>query len=128
MPASHIDRPGRRQMEGWLSLIKEVAEFLPDLDMAVNTLEGRRVFAPWDDVAYALRIQSSELQSGNTTVKEKLPEILLDLEWLEADETQLIKSVRAACAPRSLAHSGLVRPPALSVGLPEQSFKGYVQN
>jgi hypothetical protein len=78
MTTSHTEGPGRKQIERWASLMKEVESFLPNLDMAVNTMDGSRVFAPWEDVAYTVRTKRNG--SENTTVHHKLLEIPLDLE------------------------------------------------
>jgi hypothetical protein len=40
----------------WLSMIKEVEGLLPDLDMAINTVDDSRFVAPWQDVQRAMRI------------------------------------------------------------------------
>ena len=108
--------------EGWrsnalVSLIKKLAKFLPDMDIAMNRLDQPRVVVPWDDMQKLLAKEEESRRTPPETIDEfsknmegfanltsgEAPQDSEDPEWYAWHGKQYMDVVKEACPPNSPA-------------------------
>ena len=137
-------------MKIWHGMVKEIKDFLPDLDMPMNVMDEPRLIAPWEDIdRYVRKEQESRHLVPTQNVIKQLSPLDVDEDEGEKMEIDFIKegaywdTARVACAPDSPSRSvpaavnftgsapfcedesGERCRPDASVWL---SYKGYVSN
>jgi hypothetical protein len=67
--ANHMERPW---MELWLSLVKTIENYLPDLDMAINVMDEPRLVVPWEKINEYMEKEkgSRKLSEVSETISE----------------------------------------------------------
>lgn len=132
---------GRVWMDLWGDLVSTIAQYLPDLDMAINIMDESRLVVPWEtidgymDAERATRkiTPASEVITHftNTSVSdtEVVPPFDPEFGWGNYWELAVI-----GCHPDSPARTAYkpeydyTLPPPLPNSYPAHSYKGYVQN
>ncbi|KAF1814196.1 hypothetical protein P152DRAFT_372764, partial [Eremomyces bilateralis CBS 781.70] len=138
-----VDRPW---LGPWAEMVQEVAEHLPDLEMAMNVLDESRVIVPWETIAGAV-----EKEIAGRKSPEQLFESLAsyrteyDLTWPDEMSRGVLSSsaqfvtagkywdlAKPGCHPASLArndpfpnYSGAYPPPTQFL---THLFNDYVSN
>lgn len=126
--------------ETWLQLVVSIDSMLPDLDLAINTIEGSRIIMPWNDIEQAVRMQRgtkpwpkhavSKVYHTKSMPSNDPQAIAITSNRDQADEKSSWDIARLGCT----SHSPALRAPAstnptmLPTGPPDHSFHGYVQN
>ncbi|KAK3071365.1 hypothetical protein LTR53_008770 [Teratosphaeriaceae sp. CCFEE 6253] len=136
----HADPMGR--MPHWFRLVKELAQWLPDVDLPVNVMDESRLLVPWDEIkervqeeAAARRVASpSEVRTqftGLPAIDAEPEDEPFDVRW--TGEGPYWDLLRQACPPDSpsrnippidIYHDAIDMPTAY----PRHSLAGYVQN
>ncbi|PNS19150.1 hypothetical protein CAC42_1886 [Sphaceloma murrayae] len=127
----------------WAHVIGNVAEHLPDLDIAINEMDESRIVVPWETInsyiekeAKSRRILAADemVREYNKTAINKEAETVPPIDWRLSSEPPYWNHAVRGCAPNSPARDGYVPTtdftpaPPLSATRPERSFQGYVQN
>lgn len=125
----------------WQNLTQTVAEFLPDVDMAINIMDESRIVAEWEDINECMKQEQATrkvvpeelLQDDFQSLAEldKNPPEKFDPEWMK--EGPYWEMAVVGCPPESAARSAYIEtdftlPPPLTTTHPEGSYRGYVQN
>ncbi|CAK4030329.1 glycosyltransferase family 90 [Lecanosticta acicola] len=130
----------------WSDMVQSVAEFLPDVDLAINVMDESRLVVPWEEIngymAKAKRARKSvpaaELRNDFSSLKESLKQ--LDKFPLQEHFDPMFQAegpfwplAVAGCPPDSPARSAYIEsdfshPPPLKGDLPNNTYYGYVQN
>jgi len=134
-----VDRPW---LDLWGDLVGTIAEYLPDMDIAINEMDESRIIAPWETVnehmllAQRTRriVPQSDLVTSfnNTAVREGEEFPPFDFAWLH--NGPYWEHAVLGCPPDSPARKGFVadydftKPPTLPTSYPAHSYQGYVQN
>ncbi|KAG5982610.1 hypothetical protein E4U55_001677 [Claviceps digitariae] len=127
----------------WTDLVKEMAEFLPDVDMPINYMDESRLLVPFDRIDKLVQKEAEErrmVDAKNATTKfQGLLQVdldspdLYDPKWYGPGEQYWNLYVRT-CGPDTLAYgvqqltdwSGPAMFPKNYS--PKYSYKGYIQN
>ncbi|KAJ4408397.1 hypothetical protein N0V82_009716 [Gnomoniopsis sp. IMI 355080] len=109
------DNPDRPPfIQTWASLVSELSEHLPDLDMVVNVMDESRVLVPFEKMKTYMAEEaiSRDLFSPDEAISSYTDYAALDLDpflyepdWITNDSNRYWNHVRAACPPDSPARS-----------------------
>ncbi|KAF2134855.1 glycosyltransferase family 90 protein [Dothidotthia symphoricarpi CBS 119687] len=142
MTTNHAGGTANDRMEAWLELTRSIADYLPDVDMAINVMDESRVVVPWEDIDGFVRKESeSRRVMDEYRVQHRLPTLNISaeqseqptkVEWIGPGE-RFWDIARVGCSPQSparqvIAVTNFTGPPPMPSGFPEGSFEGYVQN
>ncbi|KAF1958069.1 hypothetical protein CC80DRAFT_40187 [Byssothecium circinans] len=134
----------------WHDMVKEIKDFLPDLDMPMNVMDEPRLIAPWEDInKYVQKEHESRTIVPTHNVIKELSPLDVDKDEGEKVEIEFISqgaywdTARVACAPDSPSRSvpaatNFTGSPPYCKGEPGEqcspdasiwlSYKGYVSN
>ncbi|KAH6663681.1 hypothetical protein B0J14DRAFT_608881 [Halenospora varia] len=128
-------------MEIWQDLIQKVAQDLPDMEVAMNTMDEPRLLVPWEKMKEYVKSEQKKRKilpvEQVTTKYSGVPEPLADdkPEEFQWDSSQPIwKRTAAPCAPDSPArkveiHTSWNHTPMLETKYMEPHlYEGYVSN
>ncbi|GAB7357590.1 hypothetical protein MBLNU459_g0098t1 [Dothideomycetes sp. NU459] len=131
----------RPWMDLWEDLIGTVAQYLPDMDVAINVMDESRLIVPWETINEYMDTERKsrrivpvdEVVSEFTTTAVKAGEEVpqFDPEFHGGAYWDLAV---IGCPPTSPARinfqpeTDYTRPPPLSNEYPEHSYQGYVSN
>ncbi|PNY27463.1 Beta-1,2-xylosyltransferase 1 [Tolypocladium capitatum] len=128
----------------WLNMIKEIEQYLPDMDLALNAMDEPRLVIPWEDINRHMTkaAKTAKLPKVKTVVAEfqKLPKpgkgelrgVASSKKWEKTKPYWPI--VRRGCPPDSPARKtalqeSFAKPPTISTKHAEPHlYKGYVSN
>lgn len=125
----------------WEDMVQSVAEYLPDLDIAINVMDESRIVVPWEEINGYMRkadasrkevpIDELKTEFGNLKELDEHPPGHFNPVWDGIGPYWPMAVV--GCAPDSPARQAEIEmdftnPPPLNSGFPSNSHKGYVQN
>ena len=125
----------------WQNLTQTIAEYLPDVDLAINHMDESRIVAEWEEIngymekeAANRRIVPEEKlkdQYQGLRDRDKHPPSKFNPEWTK--EGPYWPMAVIGCPPGSAARKAYIEtdfttPPPLHGNYPPGSYKGYVQN
>ncbi|KAI8938221.1 hypothetical protein NX059_005883 [Plenodomus lindquistii] len=131
------------RMEAWLELLRNVEQFLPDLDMAMNVMDESRVIVPWEEINKHVGVEertrhvlpTNKVQSQYQTysVLDVGTEVPPQTTWIGPGEEAYWDIARIGCAPQAPARfkeatTNFSGPPPKMPGFPMRSMSGYVRN
>lgn len=132
------DRPW---MNLWEDLVGTIAQYLPDVDIAINVMDESRIIVPWETINEHMEVEkrdrrivpTSEVVSeySNTVIIEGEDAPPFDPEFHGGAYWDLAV---IGCPPDSPARTDFrpeadyTQPPPLPNFYPEHSYKGYVSN
>lgn len=111
---------GSWRSETLITLINKIAQYLPDMDIAMNRLDQPRVVVPWEDMQAHLKKEVETRRTPpegfqnfttgmdellNITSFEEEPAHTEDPEWFPAHVKQYMETAKLACPPESHARS-----------------------
>ena len=124
----------------WLDMISSIAEYLPDMDIPLNTMDEPRLMVPWEDIEAFVATEQRErkiLPADQTPksfgrVLADRSEPLVDITW-ESSELTPFERARRGCPPGSLSRETPIlhdfSHPNLSTRYAQpQLYQGYVRN
>lgn len=128
--------------ESWLSLVKSVENYLPDVDMPVNPMDESRMVVPWGTVNSLVDAEQSSrgLTDPGQTVTEymrlldELGEDRFEPRFLGPADSSVWEMIRIGCPPSSpsrdsfIPHIDFANPPPDMDNYLRLSHKGYVKN
>ncbi|KAK4540120.1 hypothetical protein LTR36_009785 [Oleoguttula mirabilis] len=133
---------GRVWMDLWADMVRSVAEFLPDVDLAINVMDESRIVVPWEEIdgymqterASRVIVPERELKTyydGLTGLDRNPPSEAFDAEFSGMGPYWPLAVV--GCPPGSAARKAYIEtdfttPPPLDGQFPAGSYEGYVQN
>ncbi|PSK58596.1 hypothetical protein B9Z65_6611 [Elsinoe australis] len=126
----------------WAHVISNVAEYLPDLDIAINEMDESRMVVPWETInehmekeGKSRRILAADEMVGNySTTALGESETVDPIDWAMRQEGPYWNYAVRGCHPKSPARDGytpetdFTTPAPLKATRPEHSFEGYVKN
>ncbi|KAK4502580.1 hypothetical protein PRZ48_006006 [Zasmidium cellare] len=136
-----IPREDRPWIGLWEDMVQSVAEYLPDLDMAINVMDESRIVTPWEKINEYMSkeaesrklVEDGELKTEFGSLKEldEHPPAPFDPGWDTVGAYWPMAVV--GCAPDSPARKAEIEtdytnPPPLSSRYPPRSHEGYVSN
>jgi hypothetical protein len=125
----------------WEDMVQSIAAHLPDVDVPVNVMDESRLVVPWEEIdEYMTKadltrkiVPAKDLKTsfGNLRALDTHPPEAFDPRFDSAGPYWPLAVV--GCPPGSPARKAyfetdFTQPPPLSTHLPEESYKGYVQN
>ncbi|TKA24326.1 hypothetical protein B0A50_06796 [Salinomyces thailandicus] len=131
----------REWMDLWQDMVQSVAQWLPDVDLAINEMDESRVVVPWEDIDACMAterasrklVPEAELKTefGDLKALDQTPPANFDPGFDGAGPYWPLAVV--GCPPESLARSAYIEtdfttPPPISSDHPKGSYEGYVQN
>lgn len=140
--SQRTDIESRPWLDLWEDLVGTVAEFLPDLDMAINEMDESRIIVPWETVdGYMETERESRVIVPEEEVKTEFTRTVVGV---EEEVPKFDPQFHAAgpywdlavvgCHPSSAARVNytpevdFTKPPPLPTTRPLRSYKGYVSN
>ncbi|KAL9110527.1 MAG: hypothetical protein Q9227_004885 [Pyrenula ochraceoflavens] len=138
-----VTRSERKQafISQWFDLIQQLAAFLPDMDIPINTMDESRIIVPWDQMNTYMNSFKSSLSNSSLT---KTPSIesfgkTAELENTPSLEPTWIKGgsywniVKEACPPETLASAfeqdtDFSTPPSFPSQYPNGTYHGFASN
>lgn len=136
-----IPREERPWIGLWEDMVQSVANYLPDLDMAINVMDESRIVTPWEKINEYMtkeaetrkEVPVDELKMRYESRKEldEHPPAHFDPGW-DTIGTYWPMAV-VGCAPDSPARKAEIEtdftnPPPFTSGYPPRSHEGYVSN
>lgn len=125
----------------WTNLLADFAEYLPDVDMALNEMDEPRMIVEWEEINdYMERAASSRRIVPEQRLKEQYQKLTaLDEDPPEkydpqfTDQGHYWEKAVVGCAPESPARNEYIEkdfssPPPLTGEYPQHSHEGYVRN
>lgn len=129
----------------WSDMVQSVAEYLPDLDMAINVMDESRLVVPWEEINDVMKkAEKTKRPISADEVKTDFSGLQESLKYLDKfppehfdpafhPEGPYWPLAVAGCPPDSPARSAYIesdfwRPPLLQGERPNNTYEGYVQN
>lgn len=130
----------------WLSLVKTVEKYLPDLDMPVNTMDESRMVIPWEEINSLLQQErfSRRLADPGQMVSRYMSLTPVSVQsddqdgfnprFLGPDDSSLWEMARIGCDPDSPGRNSFIpqidfaNPPPELDNYRRLSYQGYVKN
>lgn len=135
------DIPERKWMDLWQDMVSSIAEYLPDVDLAINVMDESRMVVPWEEINGYME---KERASRKLVPPARLKDTFQSLSALDQSppdsfdpgfrgEGPYWPLAVVGCPPESPARRAYIetdftRPPPLTTTYPEGSYEGYVQN
>ena len=131
-------------MHTWADILRPISHLLPDVDLAMNSMDEPRLLVPWDDVEHYMEVAERKHRETPfptspaelTTSFPSLPRpVYAPLKYdheIQVDGA-LWAMAREACPPDSPGRTAdwnidYSQPPHFPMGFPDGSLEGYVQN
>jgi hypothetical protein len=127
------------RLETFATLVQQFVEYLPDMDIAMNSLDQPRVVVPWDDMQALLQKEEQSRRIAPETLpvwtrnmtgfltENDTATMITDPHWISAPGQQYMLIAKEACPPESHA-----RNQSSSVAQAESLYKddrgGFVTN
>ena len=139
--SQHTDIEEREWLKQWANMIQTIAQYLPDVDLAINVLDESRIIVPWEDInGYMEKAQTTRRMVPQEELKDTFqslaeldehPPDKFDPEYVHQGTYWPMAAV--GCPPESQARNmyletDFMLPPPLTGTYPGHSYKGYVKN
>ena len=126
----------------WADLVGSIADYLPDLDMALNAMDEPRIVTEWEELNRYMDIERATRKMPPPEKVKKVYEGLKEEEWNQSalpekvweDTLPYWKIARRGCPPNSLAQTTPVmtdfsNPPQISMdNAAPHLYQGFVSN
>lgn len=136
------DLEGERPwMNLWGDLVGSIAQYLPDLDMAINIMDESRLIVPWETIDGYMAVEkaSRKITPASDTITSFTNTTVSDTEVVPAFDPEFHNGnywdlAVIGCAPNSPARMSYIaeydytQKPPLHPQYPPHSYQGYVSN
>lgn len=131
----------RPWMNLWEDLVGTIAEYLPDMDIAINVMDESRIIVPWETINEYMDIEKRErrIVPANEVISEYSSTVPKEGEEVPPFDPEFHSGAYwdlavIACDPESPARKDFTpeadytKSPPLPNTYPEHSYQGYVSN
>lgn len=126
----------------WAELVEEMLPHLPDLDMAINTMDETRILVPWEKIESYIAIERRNRKlidpDDAVTTYTGLADVdsrngSYEPQWIRGEQSRYWDHLRAACPPDSPARNvsaltSFTLPVEYPLAPMPYTYRGFVQN